>query len=384
MLYPFRCLIIFTILITTIHAVAEPLPPARRVFSLDVDKDGQDELLIAHNTSLSAFRYGGTQTTGWNRLWQIKGPGVVQKVLFDPQFPSLVVAWGMGKGQLKAPITITSVDPLNGHSKQLWTYQGGRSQVVNLQMVQIDQDSEAELFIAHFVSKYHTRRLILDQLSTHQPQEIAVSGQVRMATSWLLANLDGTPGLEEVIGRVYGDEKGEYGDLSVQPFLPTAPQINLGQIIPTARGVKSLKVWPKISANLPDHTALYFSDGWVAAYGKKAKAGLKRLLWHNGRTQVERLADSLDEFTFFDMWYRTEPKSNQSYIFAQGNKGINLLIPNPNGPWQVLRLLKTPPIVNTAIGYAGNQWWAFLPFETGTQVKALKIPVNQSVPVSSQ
>ena len=383
MRYPFQHLIILIIIFTDLTSFAEPLPPARRVFSVDLDRDGHDELLIAHNTGLSAFRYSGIDTNGWNRLWHIKGPGVVQKILLDPKFPSLIVAWGMGKGQLKAPITITANNPLNGQSRQLWTYQGGRSQVVNLQMVQVDQDAEAELFIAHFVSKYHTRRLVLDQLSTNQPKEMAVSGQLRMATSWLLAELDGVPGLEEVIGRVYGDEKGEYGDLSIQPFLPMAPQISLGQVIPTARGVKALKIWPQISSKKSRKSELFFSDGWVAAYGKKARAGLKRLLWQNGRTHVERLADSPDEFTFFDIWQRTDHKSKQNYIFAQGNQGINLLIPNQSGPWKVQRLLKIPPIVNTAIGYAGDQWWAFLPFETGAQVKQLKLPTNHSLTVSS-
>ncbi len=348
------------------YAQQNSLPPSRRVFSADLDLDGSDELLIAHNTSLTAFRYLGSDL-GWNQVWKQEGPGVVQAILRDPRFPSLIVAWGMGKGKMVAPSTVSALEPLSGQQKELWSFNGGRSQVVNLQFVQSDDDVELELLIAHFVSKYHTRRVVLDQLSAPKPKAIE-SSQIRMATSWLLADLDGKPGLEEVIGRVYGDEKGEYGDLSIQAFKPNASPLKLGQVVPTERGLKAMKVWESKSGK-----HLYFSDGWVAAYGKKAKATLKRLYWAKGRINVERLADSADEFTFFDLWFRKAP-NHQELIFAHGNKGINLIIPQAEGPWTVKQLLATVPIVNAAVAYAGQQWWAFIPSEKGTQVTALTLP----------
>ena len=349
------------------------LPPSRRVFSADLDQDGSDELLVAHNTTLTAFRYLGGDS-GWSKLWSHDGPGVVQSVLRDKRVSSLIVAWGMGKGKMVAPSTVSALEPLSGQRRDLWTFQGGRSQIVNLQLVQVDNDPELELLIAHFVSKYHTRRVILDQLSSPQPQTVE-SSQIRMATSWLIADLDGEAGLEEVIGRVYGDEKGEYGDLSVQAFSLKGSQVKVGQIIPSERGLKTMKVLSSSQGRY-----LYFSDGWVAAYGKKAKATLKRLYWSKGRINVERLADSSDEFTFFDLWYRIDPDSKRELWFAHGNKGINLIIPKAHGPWKVKRLLKTAPIVNAAIAYAGNQWWAFLPSEKGTQVKALTLPGSEQIP----
>jgi hypothetical protein len=273
----------------------------------------------------------------------------------------------MGKGKMVAPSTVSALEPLSGQQKELWSFNGGRSQVVNLQLVQSDDDAELELMIAHFVSKYHTRRVILDQLSAPKPTAIE-SSQIRMATSWLLADLDGKPGLEEVIGRVYGDEKGEYGDLSIQAFKPNTSSVKLGQVIPTERGLKAMKVWGSTSGK-----HLYFSDGWVAAYGKKAKATLKRLYWAKGRINVERLADSPDEFTFFDLWFRQAP-NHKELIFAHGNQGINLIIPQSEGPWVVKQLLATVPIVNAAVAYAGQRWWAFIPSEQGTQVTPLTLP----------
>ena len=350
-----------------VYAQQNPLPPSRRVFSADLDMDGSDELLIAHNTSLTAYRYLGKKL-GWNQVWTQNGPGVVQAILKDKRFPSLVVAWGMGKGKMVAPITVSTLEPLNGKLSDIWTFKGGRSQVVNLQLVQVDQDDELELLIAHFVSKYHTRRVILDQITSPNPKAIE-SSQIRMATSWLLADLDGKAGLEEVIGRVYGDEKGEYGDLSIQPFRLQPPKLKLGQIIPTERGLKAMKVWVT-----PQGKHLYFSDGWVAAYGKKAKATLKRLHWSKDRINVERLADSPNEFTFFDLWHRVDPNSKRELVFAHGNKGINLITPQDHGPWKVQQLLKTVPIVNAAVAYAGDQWWAFIPSEKGTKAKTITLP----------
>lgn len=347
-------------------AQSSQLPAARRVFSADLDHDGSDELLIAHNTRLSSWRWNGH---GWGELWSVEGPGVVQITLWDERDPQLWVAWGMGKGKMKAPITVSALDPLTGKSRNVWSYSGGRSQTVAMQWVEVDQDPQPELMIAHFVNKYHTRRVILDGLSTPKPIEYPTP-PIRMGTSWLIADLDGQPGLEEVIGRVYGDAKGEYGDLSVQPFSLRRSKLSLGTIIPTERGLKRMSSW----SNVPGE--LFFSDGWVAAYGKRAKATLKRLRWVQGRPVVERLADSAHEFTFFEFWRRQDPHQGRSLLFAQGNRGISLITPQEHGPWRVQSLLKTQPIVNAAIGHAGGHWWAFTPHETGARAHQLSIPKN--------
>lgn len=356
-------------------ASVTPLPPSRRVFSADLDRDGSDELLIAQNTTLSAWRWI-EQKGDWSQLWSIEGPGVAQKIEAHPSRSELYVAWGMGKGKMVAPITVTRLDSLNAEQKTIWSYSGGRSQIVSLQLFQADNDPELELLVAHFVSKYHSRRVVLDQLDSPQPKE-HFSGQLRMATSWLIADIDETPGLEEVIGRVYGEERGEYGDLSVQSFTLDAPQLTLGEIVPSARGVKGVFA---LAHSMDSGTAqtekheLIFSDGWVAAYGKRAQAGLKRLSWLKQRPVVESLCTSPEEFTLFELWSRREPNTGRLLLFAQGNKGINLITPKDLGAWELKQLLATPPIVNAAIAYAGGQWWAFTPSESGTLTHKLSIP----------
>lgn len=340
------------------------LAPARRVFSADLDRDGSDELLIAHNAQLSAWRWSGAS---WDQLWSTEGPGVAQLILTDSRAPKVWVAWGMGRGKMQAPITVSALDPLSGAQRQVWSYKGGRSQVVSMEWVEVDQDPEPELMIAHFVNKYHTRRVILDQLTASAPVE-DVTAQIRMGTSWALANLDQSLGLEEVIGRVYGDAKGEYGDLSVRPFKRDRKALSLDQVIATERGVKHLAYLPEVSEGL------LFSDGWVAAYGKKAKAKLKRLRWLEGRPVVDHLATSPNEFTFFRLWSRRDPVQGKHLLFAQGNKGLNVITPQAQGPWRVTQVLKTPPIVNIAVGYVGGEWWAFTPHESGAQAHRFTLP----------
>ena len=150
---------------------------------------------------------------------------MAQKIINHPKDNLLYVAWGMGKGKMVAPITVEQLDAFTGKQKPIWSFKGSRSQVVALQLFQADADEELELLIAHFISKYHSRRVVLDHLSAPQPSEHA-SGKLRMATSWLIAEIDGEPGLEEVIGRVYGEERGEYGDLSVQAFQLDASKLS--------------------------------------------------------------------------------------------------------------------------------------------------------------
>lgn len=345
---------------------AHTLGAARRVFSADLDRDGSDELLVANQSQLTAHRWDGA---AWGTLWSISGPGVAQQVVSDSRSPELWIAWGMGLGAMSAPITVSALDPLTGASRDVWSYRGARSQVVNLAFVEVDQDPEPELLIAHFVNKYHTRRVILDGVAEGKPQEHATT-TIRMGTSWAVADIDGSPGLEEIIGRVYGDVKGEYGDLSTQRFTLDRGRLTLGQVEPTQRGVKALEpARPELGGGL------FFSDGWVAAYGKQARAGLKRLRWVRGRPTIERLVDSPNEFTFFRFWQRRLPAPSGAWvIFAQGNRGVNLITPTHNGPWRLTQLHKTPPIVNAAVGYAGGHWWVFTPHPDGAKAHTVKLP----------
>ena len=373
------------------------LPSARRTFSLDLNHDGFHEVFCAHNTQLSVYEMKGKKG---KLLWSIQGDGVVYQVLWT-QFQGqqqLLIVRGMGKGAMQAPLSLQIVNPLTGQGPVVWTKKTTRNQPLNLHVLQLDSDSDSEYLLAHFVSKYHSEVTLLDgtPAAENPPQliERARGGRIRMGTSWGLLDLDDHPGLDLYVGRVYGDVKGEYGDLlyysskeqgrfplvdskfiegtAEQPYsIPAFSPLNASEVLPTTRGVKHAWV-----TQVNNRKQLLFADGWVANYGKKAKALLKRVVWNHGRFSVETVAKSDQEFTFFDLFNLVDPTSQKSLIFVRGNKHLSLLTPQKTGLWTQTRLLSYQPIVNLAIGYQSQGWFAYIPQETGVQVRSFTLPAH--------
>ena len=235
-----------------------------------------------------------------------------------------------------------------------------------MQLLQQDQDAASEILLGHFISKYHTQAVILDFNATSDIPQVRTLNKIRMGTSWVMGEMDDHKGVDYAIGRVYGDVKGEYGDLifhgSKQPKTPL--------VIPSERGVK--KVW-----RLPLKSSqpyLYFSDGWVAAYGKKAKARLKRLFWRDGRPQVELVLNQNKEFTFFDLWVSQEDQKRGPLLWARGNQFISLVEMKKQGMWIAHPLHRLPPVVNVAVGHYEGQWYVCMPQEKKTQIQPLTLP----------
>ena len=196
---------------------------------------------------------------------------------------------------------------------------------------------------------------------------------MRMATSWAFASINHNHSLDLVIGRVYGDQKGEFGDLLVytDPQNPISPTQH-AQVLPSERGIKNL-----LYTDLGDGKALYFSDGWVAAYGKKAKARLKRINWNHQRPSVELLASSPKEFTFFELFVKKD-KENHPRLFARGNLGMNLITPQKVGPWHTQKLVSLPSIINASVGKTKQGWFVYIPSETQVQAVSFILPHSPS------
>jgi hypothetical protein len=350
-------------------------------------------------------------------LWTMTGPGVaysIQWIMLQGQ-KQLLVSWGMGKGAMKAPLTLQVLNPKTGQGSTVWSKKTERNQPLDLHLINLDSDSDQEVLFTHFVSKYHSEMVILDSYTQAQTslifKERMRGGQIRMGTSWGLANLDPYPGLDLYVGRVYGDVKGEYGDLlyysskegtpltqfkpyNPDPSLPILPSkfqkiqaltpLNTTEVLPTTRGVKQAWI---VEIDQKQH--LFFADGWVANYGKKARALLKRVVWNQGRVAVETVAKSNQDFTFFDLFTQKDPQTKRPLIFVRGNRNLSLLTPQKQGIWTQHTLLTLSPIVNLAIGYQKQGWFAYIPQESGTQIRSFKLPslntnsVQRSIQVQS-
>ena len=194
---------------------------------------------------------------------------------------------------------------------------------------------------------------------------------IRMGTSWLLSDVDDKKGLDRVISRVYGDEKGEYGDLLIH----TKSTQKTPLVIPSERGVKGIWSLNLDSQEKTKHgSLLYFTDGWVASYGKKAKARLKRVFWKNGRAHVELLLNQNKEFTFFDLWVDHDSKRGQ-LLWVRGNRFLSLIEIKAKGMWRLHPVHSLSPVVNVAVGQYQGQWYVCVPNEKETMVHDLTLPI---------
>ncbi len=328
------------------------VPGADRVFAVPLAKGAEDSILGTDGDALWA------RSPADQPLWRVQGPGVVQRIAVGDygRGYKLYVARGVGRGHLKAPLTLQELDPATGKGTTLWSFRGARTECAHLSIADVDRDGKPELAFAYYGSKYMVRTRHLEAGGA------AIEGpETRMATGRLYADLDGDGKADEVIARVYGDAKGEPGDLKV----------NLGKgwvKVPTEQGVRGI-VFAAIGAEKP---ALYFADGWVANYGKKAKARLKRASFAGGQPKVELLGQSAEEFTFFELDARDLDGDGALELLARGNKAISAFAPGAGG-WQRRALISLAPVLNAAIARRKAGPVAWVPAKPKARVTKLKL-----------
>jgi hypothetical protein len=288
--------------------------------------------------------------------WRRQGPGVAQDVAFGDlgQGPRLFVAWGVGRGHLEAPLVLESIDPATGQATEIWRHQGERNECAHLSVADVDRDGQPELAFAYYASKYFVKTRHFEGNG-----ESSEGTEVRMATSRAFGDLDGDGRPDEVIGRVYGDDKGQPGDLRADLGKGAVP-------VPTDNGVRSITVAAVGDEKQP---SLYFADGWVANYGKEAKARLKRARFRGGKVEVETLGESSDEFTFFALTPVDVDGDGRQEIAAQGDKRVSLFWPAADGKWTSRPIAAIEPVLNTAVGRdAAGGWVLLVPARPATRV----------------
>ncbi len=364
---------------------------SERVWRIDINKDRHFELLIANQNQLSLF------DEHQKLKWTTQNQGVVHLLTFgtlnlsklntslkydDIEQDWIISAWGVGRGFLEAPLTITAIDPKTGVSYQLMQIAGERAQAIHLQIIDINADAINDLLISHFKDKYFVTTSHL--ISGHKiTPPYFLQQPLRMATSFLYADLGDDQQITELVGRVYGEEKGEFGDLVLR-------QAQSEIQVPLEKGLKGI-----FYGKIGDDKQLLFSDAWVANYGKKAKASLKRILFQNQRLQVERLAESQGEYTFFDfhpveisvkLWHQllrtysdiipTSTAQDQQYthaLFLQGSHFLSLCIPKNHGNWEIIKLKALEPVLNIAVLPQGDDFYVVVPKQGSTVVEKLNL-----------
>jgi hypothetical protein len=269
--------------------------------------------------------------------WTRKGPGVAQEVAYGDfgQGPHVYVAWGVGRGHLDAPLVLEALDPKTGAATELWRNAGERNECAHLSIADVDRDGKPDLAFAYYSSKYFVKARNIKANG-----QLVEGPEVRMATSRAYADLDGDGKADEIVGRVYGDDKNVPGDLKVD--------FGKGPVqVPTENGVRSLVVAALGGEARP---SLYFCDGWVANYGKEAHARVKRARWADGKLTVETVGASPDEFTFFSLRTLDLDGDGKPELIGQGDKRVTAFQPGAAGDWPARPLATIEPVLNTAVG----------------------------------
>ncbi|MGK0361553.1 MAG: hypothetical protein ACI9U2_003871, partial [Bradymonadia bacterium] len=340
------------------------LPPADRVFT------GGGRVLGATRDRLWAAR--AKADGGWTIDWVVQGPGVAHRVthIHGAEGKVYVVAWGVGRGFLKAPLVLMRHDAASGQRQELWRDAGQRNESAHLSSVDLNADGIPDVAFAYYASKYmvRTRHMLSNPADAGPgPGSLVQEGKdVRMASSRAYGDLDGDKTIDEVVGRVYGDAKGEPGDLTVH--------FGNGKTVkvPSDRGIKA--VWIGKAGN-DARPALYFSDGWESNYGKKAKAQIKRATFGKGATPPVEIGNSAKEFTFFDISPADLDGDGTPELIVRGNENLSAFSQAPgkaDGAWTRRMLAGLQPVLNTAVGETPGGWVAYIP----TNPRAPNVPLR--------
>jgi hypothetical protein len=138
--------------------------------------------------------------------------------------------------------------------------------------------------------------------------------------------------------------------------------------IATDNGVRAL-LYGKIGADKQEH--LYVADGWVANYGKEAKAQLKRLVWSNEGPVLELVGRSKDDFTFFGLERVDFDGDGEDEILARGNRRLTIFDHTPKG-WVSKSVGDLPPVLNCAIARVAGGWELLTPARPETKRESLR------------
>jgi hypothetical protein len=349
------------------EGVATParLPASTRTFAIALTAAGPDIVLGAQDETLWARR---PTDDGFEELWVSKGPGSVQEVIVGELGGerSLFVGRGRARGNMIPFVRVDRVDLESGTAKPLIREESERADIAQLVTAEID-GSGPSLVVGFFETKHSVglRYLRGDGSVKRGPSQL-------MATSRVFVDIDddGTP--DEVIGRVYGDDQGSPGDLTVRMGERTHE-------IPTQGGVRAIAA-ARLEGD--EKTAIYFADGWSANYGTDARAKLARARFSGDGFEVERLAESPGEYTLFSIF--VVPVGDRDRLFVQGSRYLSVLEPDRAGGVALRRLLSFDKGAGQGAigrGVDGRLWW-YWPGEAATSATPIDLDVSKPVPVA--
>jgi hypothetical protein len=234
------------------------------LIAADLQGDSQPELFVAHGAEV---RWGEWPAGAARPLfqWTYVGQGILQaflsKDLDGDGRDEVVLAFGKGRGFPDAKLEVVllrqgSGDPV---STVLTRSDGPRNQATAIQAWP-RVDGTFDIYLAAFETRYMVRGGVLSREGggvSWMPGH-----RIRMGMARAVGDFDADGKPDVAVGRLYGDQKGEHGDLRV------LQDDGSSEAIKTVRGVRALSA---ADLNGDGHSELLFGDGWHINYGKLAR-----------------------------------------------------------------------------------------------------------------
>lgn len=309
------------------------LPGSDRVFSLDIDGDGVDELIAGHDDRVWLYTFEGSEL----KTLDVPADGVLQAVTIGQWqgHRAIFLGFGRGRGRLNVPVQVFVSSGDLSAWQPVFREKSSRSDISFLAYSNDERNGPGEgILVGFYSSKYLVKTVLVNPNVTK-----TVHGPQRMAGNVVYWKLSNQPVALKVVGRIYGDSKGEPGDLFLHEDRGGRRQL------PISGGVRALITAETRSVG---ERRLYVSDGWSAAYAKEARAQLKEIRREKDTFIVSKIGSSEGEFTFFELWTRDLNGDGLDEIVARGNKHLTQFSRTAEG-WRAKRLASFTSVLNAAL-----------------------------------
>jgi hypothetical protein len=250
----------------------------------------QGETVLLHCGNAKCIEKGRTKSLG--RLWAAASTPL-----------GTVLAFGMGRGELTAPIRLVLLDKDWKSGSTVFELPSERSQINLLRM------KDGKLWLSYFRSKFET------VLGSFTPTA-RVPWRFTETRAGRLEDAIDVDTLRIAVGRPYGDRVGLDGDLSiVQHGDGTA-------LLPTYRGVRAVRF---LEGRAGAMGALLVADGWHQNYGQSAQARLGLIEYNKSLQRYgHHLIDHDPEQYGFSRLHPINLGEKDFGVVAVGDRFINL------------------------------------------------------------